>query len=72
MGTYDTMWFFISLFTMTFIVYQLLMVFDYTKILRRNKIRELKFLMLIISIGIAYLFTEAFMEVISRITNFFV
>jgi uncharacterized membrane protein YwzB len=67
----ETIWFFIVFIPMVYLCYRLLMCFDYQKILRRDQVRELKMLMLVVSIGLAYLFAEAFIEVINRFSSFF-
>lgn len=67
-----TMWFFIVFIPLIYVVFQLLMAFDVEKILRRNKIRELKMLMILISIGLSFLVASAFIEVLERISVFFV
>ena len=68
----STLWFFITFLPMVYLVYTLLKIFDYSKILLRGRAGELKALLLIISIGIAFLFASAFVEVVERIANLFV
>ena len=68
----STLWFFITFLPMVYLVYTLLKIFDYSKILLKSRVGELKALLLIISIGIAFLFASAFVEVIERIANLFV
>ena len=68
----STLWFFITFLPMVYLVYTLLKIFDYSKILLKGRVGELKALLLIISIGIAFLFARAFVEVIERIANLFV
>ncbi|MBP5551078.1 MAG: DUF1146 domain-containing protein [Bacilli bacterium] len=68
----STLWFFITFLPMVYLVYTLLKIFDYSKILLKGRVGELKALLLIISIGIAFLFASAFVEVIERIANLFV
>ena len=68
----STLWFFITFLPMVYLVYTLLKIFDYSKILLRGRAGELKALLLIISIGIAFLFASAFVEVIERIANLFI
>ena len=68
----STLWFFITFLPMVYLVYTLLKIFDYSKILLKGRVGELKALLLIISIGIALLFASAFVEVIERIANLFV
>ena len=63
--------FFIIFFPLIYLIYQCLTAFDYEKILRRNKVRELKILMLVISVGGAYLFAQAFLAILDHITAFF-
>lgn len=67
----ENIWFFIVFIPMIYVCYMLLMCFDYQKILRRNKVGDLKALMIIISVGIAYLFASAFIEVVNRMISFF-
>ena len=67
-----TLWFFLTFLPMVYLVYTLLKIFDYSKILLRGRVGELKALLLIISIGIAFLFASAFVEVIERIANLFI
>ena len=68
----STLWFFLAFLPMVYLVYTLLKIFDYSKILLRGRTGELKALLLIISIGIAFLFASAFVEVIERIANLFI
>ena len=68
----STLWFFLTFLPMVYLVYTLLKIFDYSKILLRGRAGELKALLLIISIGIAFLFASAFVEVVERIANLFV
>ena len=68
----STLWFFITFLPMVYLVYTLLKIFDYSKILLKGRVGELKALLLIISIGIAFLFASAFVEVIQRIANLFI
>ena len=68
----STLWFFITFLPMVYLVYTLLKIFDYSKILLKGRVGELKALLLIISIGVAFLFASAFVEVIERIANLFV
>lgn len=65
-----SIWFFIIFIPMVYVCYMLLQCFDYEKILRRGKVRDLRTLMLVASIGLAYLFTQAFLEVINRFAQF--
>lgn len=64
--------FFIIFIPLTYICYNLLKAFDYEKILRRGQIGQLKALMFIVSVGIAFLFASAFVEVFDRLSKFFV
>ncbi len=64
------MWFFILFIPMVYVVYNLLTIFDYEKFLRANKVPQLKVLLLIISIGISYLFTESIISVLEKISTF--
>lgn len=66
-----TMWFFIIFIPMVYTIYNLLKAFDFQKILRKDKIKELKILMIVVSVGFGYLFAKAFVEVIDRISIFF-
>ena len=68
----STLWFFLTFLPMVYLVYTLLKIFDYSKILLKGRVGELKALLLIISIGIAFLFASAFVEVIQRIANLFI
>ena len=68
----STLWFFLTFIPMVYLVYTLLKIFDYSKILLRGRTGELKALLIIISIGIAFLFASAFVEVIERIANLFI
>lgn len=65
-----SIWFFIIFIPMTYLCYVLLMCFDFEKILRRNKTKDLRMLMIIISVGLAYIFTEAFLAVINHFAVF--
>lgn len=68
----STLWFFITFIPMIYLVYTLLKIFDYSKILLKGNVGYLKVLMIIVSIGIAYLFASAFVEVVERIANLFI
>ena len=68
----STLWFFLTFLPMVYLVYTLLKIFDYSKILLKGRVGELKALLLIISIGIAFLFASAFVEVIERIASLFI
>lgn len=67
----STIWFFITFIPMIYVTYNLLKIFDYSKILLRGRVGELKVLLIIISIGIAFLFASAFVSVIERIASLF-
>lgn len=69
-GRVLVMWFFILFIPMVYVVYNLLTIFDYEKFLRANKVPQLKVLLLIISIGISYLFTESIISVLEKISTF--
>lgn len=67
-----TMLYFVAIIPLTYFCYTLLTIFDYTKILRRGCTNQLKVLLMLISVGIAYLVTSAFFEIIERIYNLFI
>jgi len=69
---YQTAAFFIIFVPLTYLCYNLLKAFDYEKILRRGQVNQLKALMFIVSVGLAYLFASAFVDVITRLSKFFV
>lgn len=69
---YETMLFFTCFLPMIYAFYQCLTAFDYEKILRRGKVRELKFILLIVSIGASYLFAEAVVAVVRYIIALFI
>jgi len=64
--------FFIIFIPGVYVVYNLLKAFDYEKILRRGQIGQLKVLMVIVSIGLSFLLATAVVEMIERLTKFFV
>ncbi|MFA5542541.1 MAG: DUF1146 family protein [Bacilli bacterium] len=64
------MWFFILFIPMVYLVYNLFTIFNYEKILRANKVPQLKLLLMIISVGISYLFAESIIAVIEKISIF--
>jgi len=70
--TFYTASFFIIFIPTIYICYNLLKAFDYEKIIRRGQIGQLKALMFIVSVGIAFLFASAFVEVFERLSKFFV
>lgn len=63
--------FFIIFFPLIYLNYQCLKAFDYQKILRRDKVTELKILMVVVSVGFAFLVAFAFVSVLEHITAFF-
>lgn len=67
----STLWFFITFLPMIYVTYTLLKIFDYSKIILKGTTGYLKALLIIISIGIAFLFASAFVSVIERIANLF-
>lgn len=67
----STIWFFVTFLPMIYLVYNLLKIFDYSKILLKGRVGELKVLLIIVSIGIAFLFASAFVTTIERIANIF-
>ena len=67
-----TIWFFTTFLPTIYVVYNLLQIFDYSKFLLSGRVGQLKVLLIIISIGIAFLFASAFVSVIERIANLFV
>ncbi len=62
-----TIWFFIILFPVTYLSYISLQCFDYEKILRKNKTRELKIVLFLISVCIGFLFSQCFVTIIERL-----
>ena len=66
----ESIWFFVIFIPITYLCYVLLMCFDFAKVLRRNKVRDLRMLMILVSVGISYLFTEAFLAVINHFAVF--
>lgn len=64
-----TIWFFIVLIPTTYLIYTSLQCFDYEKILRRGKTRELKILLFIISVALAFLFAQCFVTIVERIAK---
>lgn len=66
-----TIWFFVILIPTTYLLYTSLQCFDYEKILRKGKVRELKIVLFIISICCSYLFASCFVSIIERIAKIF-
>jgi uncharacterized membrane protein YwzB len=64
-----TIWFFIVLIPTIYLIYTSLQCFDYEKILRRGKTRELKILLFIISVALAFLFAQCFVTIVERIAK---
>lgn len=64
-----TIWFFIVFIPSIYLIYTSLQCFDYEKILRRGKVRELKILLFIVSVCLAFLFADCFTSIIERIAN---
>ncbi len=60
-------WFFVVFIPSVYLAYQCLQCFDYTKILRNGKSRELLILLMILSVIIAFLFASTFSSIIERI-----
>lgn len=69
---YLTAMYLIIFIPMIYIIYNLLKAFDFQKILRKGQIGQLKVLMIVISVGLSYLFASAIVEVIERLSKFFV
>lgn len=64
-----TIWFFVIFIPTTYLVYVSLQCFDYEKILRKNKVKELKIILFIISVVLAFLFAQCFITIIEKIAN---
>lgn len=64
-----TIWFFIILIPATYLIYTSLQCFDYEKILKKGKVRELKIILFIVSVALAFLLSECFVTIIERIAN---
>ncbi len=64
-----TIWFFIILIPTIYLMYVSLQCFDYEKILRRGKVKELKIVLFIVSVGFAFLFSQCFITIIERIVE---
>lgn len=67
-----TILYFTLFFPLTYIIYTCLKAFDYSKILRRGKIGELKVILMLLSVALSYLVSSAIISVIERLANFFV
>jgi len=65
-----TIWFFIIFIPTIYLAYTSLQCFDYEKFLRRGKTRELKIVLFLLSVVIAFLFAQCFVYIIERIANF--
>ncbi|MCI5939569.1 MAG: DUF1146 family protein [Bacilli bacterium] len=66
-----TIWFFIVLIPSIYLLYTSLQCFDYEKILKKGKVRELKIVLFIVSVGFAFLFANCFVSIIERIAKIF-
>lgn len=64
-----TIWFFIIFIPTTYLVYVSLQCFDYEKILRKNKVKELKIILFIVSVVLGFLFAQCFVTIIEKIAN---
>ena len=64
-----TIWFFVILIPTTYLTYTCLQCFDYEKILRKGKTRELKIILFLISVAISFLFAQCFVTIIEKIAN---
>ncbi len=64
-----TIWFFIILIPCIYLSYTCLQCFDYEKILRRGKTRELKIVLFLISVAISFCFSQCFVTIIERIAK---
>lgn len=62
-----TIWFFIVFIPATYLIYLSLQCFDYEKILRKGKVKELKIVLFMTSVAIGFLFAECFVSIIERI-----
>lgn len=69
LDTVLTIWFFVILIPSVYLIYTSLQCFDYEKILKRNKVRELKIILFIISVCLGFLFAQCFVTIIERIAN---
>ena len=64
-----TIWFFVILIPSIYLVYTSLQCFDYEKVLKKGKVRELKIILFMISVAISYLFASCFVSILERIIN---
>lgn len=64
-----TIWFFVILIPTVYLMYISLQCFDYEKILRKNKTRELKIVLFLVSVAVGFLFAQCFVTIIERIAN---
>lgn len=64
-----TIWFFVILIPSIYLSYTCLQCFDYEKILRKGKTRELKIVLFLVSIAISFCFAQCFVTIIERIAN---
>lgn len=62
-------WFLVLMFGLSAIVYRTFQAIDYSKIFRRNSTWEIRTLVLLLSIAIAYLVASAFISVLERIMS---
>lgn len=70
MGTdISNMWFLMLFLPLCVITFRALMAVDYSKIFYKGRVWEIRFLFLIVSIGLAYLFASAFIKIIEVIQN---
>ena len=69
LDTILTIWFFVILIPSVYLIFISLQCFDYEKILKRNKVRELKIILFIVSVALGYLFAQCFVTIIERIAN---
>lgn len=69
LDTVLTIWFFVVLIPSIYLIYTSLQCFDYEKILRKGKTRELKIIMFIVSVALAFLFSQCFVTIIERIAK---
>lgn len=66
-----TIWFFIILIPTIYLLYTSLQCFDYEKLLKKGKVRELKIVLFIVSVGFSFLFASCFVSIIERIAKIF-
>ena len=60
-------WFFVIFISSSIMIYQLLKIFDYSKILLKGKVGALRVLLVIIAIILGFAFATMFVSVIERI-----